>query len=374
MNNVIYIALDVHKNNIVAGLSRSAGESMILGEYVNTATGLKQLIKILHKIQEECDEIQICYEAGPCGYEVKRLLEKNGYLCQVIAPSLIPQRSGDRIKTDKRDALKLARLFRAGELTPIAVPTELQESVRDLVRCREDMSRALMSARQKANHFLVRHGYFYEGRNWTKGYFMWMKKIEFENKYLKETMNQYIDQIEHLYFQLDDIDREIAAVAETEEYKLKVNALRAYRGLSTLSAMVIITEIFTFSRFKNAPEFMSYLGVVPSEYSSGGSVMKGSLTKCGNKRVRRILVEAALHNRHEPKTSYAMRANLNKVDSELRNPPLKAMKRLHKRYYHLIFAGKPKPKAAAAVARELAGFIWHSMIIVESRIVNNQAA
>jgi len=371
MNNIAYVALDVHKNTIVAGMSLKAGESIIMGEYANSSSGLKKLLSRLNKLKNDFAEIRICYEAGPCGYEVKRILEKNGYHCEVIAPSLIPQRSGDRIKTDKRDALKLARLYRAGELTAIAVPTEFQESVRDLVRCREDISRALLAARQKTNHFLIRHGHFYEGRNWTKGYFAWMKTIEFNNKYLKETLNQYITHIEHLYFQLEDLDREIAKIAESDDYKMKVDALKAYRGISTLSAMVLIVEVVSFNRFAKARELMSYLGLVPSEYSSGGTMKKGALTKCGNKRVRRILVEAAWHNRHEAKVTYSMKANLKKIDAELRNPPLKALKRLNKRYYHLIFAGKPKSKVAAAVARELVGFIWHSMIIVESRLCTN---
>ncbi|MBP7583714.1 MAG: IS110 family transposase [Spirochaetes bacterium] len=371
MNNNAYVALDVHKNTIVAAISPKAGESTILGDYTNSKSGLKQLLSRLSKLSSDYEEIRICYEAGPCGYEVKRILEKNKYPCEIIAPSLIPQRAGDRIKTDKRDALKLARLYRAGELTAIAVPTELQESVRDLVRCREDISRALLAARQKANHFLIRHGCFYEGRNWTKGYFAWMKGIEFENRYLKETLNQYITHIEHLYFQLEDIDREMAKIAESDEYKTKVDALKAYRGINTLSAMVLITEVVSFRRFGKARELMSYIGIVPSEYSSGGTIKKGALTKCGNKRVRRILVEAAWHNRHDAKVTYPMKVNLKKIDAELRNPPLKALKRLNKRYYHLIFAGKPKSKAAAAVARELAGFIWHSMVIVESRLCNN---
>lgn len=374
MSTTAYIALDVHKSKIVAGVSFKAGSGEIIGEYANTRSGLNHLIKRMKSFLAEYEDLRICYEAGPCGYEVKRYLEKSGFSCEIIAPSLIPVKSGDRIKTDKRDALKLSRLFRAGELTVIAVPTELQESVRDLVRCREDISRALMAARQKANHFLIRHGYFYEGRNWTKGYFTWMKKLKFENCYLKETLSQYLNQIEHLYFQIEDIDRELAKIAETDEYKLKVDALKAYRGINTLSAMVLLTEVVTFSRFRNARELMSYLGIVPSEYSSAGMIRKGSLTKCGNKRVRRILIEAAWHNRHDAKVTYPMKVNFSKIDPELRNPPLKALTRLHKRYYHLIFKGKPKPKVAAAVARELAGFIWHSMIIVEARRNNNQAA
>ncbi len=374
MNTVAYIALDVHKNTIVAGISVEAGESSIIGEYANTESGIKQLLKKLKIIQGEYADIRICYEAGPCGYTIKRILEKKGFACDIIAPSLIPSKTGDRIKTDKRDTLKLARLYRAGELTSIAIPTEVQEAVRDLVRCREDISRALMAARQKTNHFLIRHGYTYDGRNWTKGYFTWIKKLDLGNRYLQETLNQYIYHIEHLYFQIDDIDREIEKIAETDEYKLKVDALRAYRGISTLSAMVIITEVVSFSRFSNARDLMSYLGMVPSEYSSGGVIKKGALTKCGNKRVRRILVEAAWHNRHQPRVTYPMRAQFKKIDAELRMPPLKALKRLHKRYYHLIFAGKAKSKVAAAVARELSGFIWHTMIIIESRINNSQAA
>lgn len=373
MKSMAYVALDVHKNTIVAGVSKNAGESEIMGEYTNLTSGLKQLMKSLGKLSNEFD-VCICYEAGPCGYEVKRILEKNSFSCDVIAPSLIPQKTGSRIKTDKRDALKLARLYRAGELTAITVPTEHQEAVRDLVRCREDVSRALQRARQQANHFLLRHGFSFDDHNWTKSHFIWIKKLKFENKFLDETMNKYINLIEHLSFQLDDIDREIAQIGETEEYKQKVDALRAFRGISTLSAMILLTEVISFRRFKNAKELMSYLGLVPSEFSSAGMIKKGSLTKTGNKRVRRILVEAAWHNRHKPRVTYAMKANLNKVDPELRTPPMKALVRLHKRYYHLIFSGKSKSKAAAAVARELVGFIWHSMVIVESRLCDHEAA
>ncbi len=201
-----------------------------------------------------------------------------------------------------------------------------------------------------------------------------MKKLVFNDKHLTETLNQYISHIEHLRFQLNDIDREIEQIAESDEYKLKVDALRAYRGINTLTAMVLITEVISFRRFGNASDLMSYLGMVPSEFSSGNVIKKGALTKTGNKRVRKILVEAAWHNRHQPRVTYPMKKHLNKIDAELRNPPLKALARLHKRYYHLIFAGKPKSKVAAAVARELVGFIWHSMIIIEMRLNTNQAA
>ncbi len=366
MNKITYVALDVHKKNIVMGESKKPGESEIGGEFLNIDSGIKKLLKKLKKISGE-SEVMICYEAGPCGYALKRILNKNGYNCEVVAPSLIPAKSGDRIKTDKRDAKKLARLFRANELTFINVPDEDQESIRDFIRCREDIMSDLKRVKQRLNHFLIRHGFHYSGTNWTKGYLIWMKSIKFDNNRLVLTLSQYVNQMELLSIQLNDMDKAIEEIALTNEYKEKVNALCAFKGIGTLSAMILISEIIDFNRFSNPKDLMAYLGMVPSEFSSGGKTKKGSITKCGNTRARRILIEAAHHSRHKPIIGMKMTKDLEKVNSDLRIAPTKALKRLHKRYYYLIFKGKPIQVAVVAVARELVGFLWHNMIIVEEQ-------
>lgn len=367
MKKINYIGLDVHKKNIVMGESTENGKAKITGEFLNTEAGVKKLLNKLNKLSEEY-ELKICYEAGPCGFALKRIFDSKEYNCNIIAPSLIPLASGNKIKTDKRDAMKLARLYRANELYFIEVPDEDKESVRDLIRCREDIMTDLKRARQRLNHFLIRHGYHYSGTNWTVGHHSWLKQLELGNKNLINVYSHYLNEIEYLSIQLKDLDKEIEAIANTETYRPKVEALCAFRGIATLTAMIIIAEVVDFSRFSNPRELMSYLGIVPSEYSSGGTVRKGSITKCGNKRARRALVEAAHHYRHRPVITGRMKKGLEAVEGELQIPPVKALKRLHKKYYHMIYRGKKTQTAVVAVARELTGFIWHSMILVENKI------
>jgi transposase len=367
MKKVNYIGLDVHKKNIVMGESREIREASISGEFLNTDSGVKKLIQKLNKLSEEY-EIKICYEAGPCGYALKRILEKKGYNCDIIAPSLIPVVSGNKIKTDKRDAIKLARLFRAGELTFIEVPDEDKESVRDLVRCRDDIMTDLKRAKQRLNHFLIRHGYHYTRSNWTKEHLKWIQQLELTDRNLQIVLSGYKNQIEYLEIQVNDFDKEIQEIAKSEKYDEKVKALCAYRGIGVLTAMIIISEVIDFSRFSNAREIMAYLGMVPSEYSSGTTVRKGSITKCGNKRVRRALIEAAHHYRHKPTITAKMKKDLEDTKAPFRVPPIKALKRLNKKYFQMIYRGKKTQTTVVAVGRELIGFIWHSMVLVENEI------
>lgn len=364
MNKICYIGLDVHKKNIVMGESIESGKGNMTGEFLNTDSGVSKLIKKLKHISTEHD-VRICYEAGPCGFTLKRVLEKHGFVCDVAAPSLIPQKAGDKIKTDKRDAIKLARLYRAGELTFISVPDEEKEAVRDLVRCRDDIMTDLKRAKQRLNHFFLRHGYSYPGSNWTEGHYKWINQIDIKNSILNNILSYYFNEIEFLNMQLKDIDKEIEKISLTEPYQEKVKALCAFRGIAILTAMIIISEVVDFSRFSNPKELMAYLGIVPSEYSSGGSVKKGSITKCGNKRVRKALVEAAHHYRHKPIITVKMKKDIQNTKEELRIAPVKALHRLHKKYYHLVFKGKPTQVAVTAVARELSGFIWYNMVLIE---------
>jgi transposase len=305
MNTVNYIALDVHKKNIVMASSKESGKAEFIGEFPNTDKGVRKLIQKLTSLSME-NEIKVCYEAGPCGYALLRILHNYNIACEIVAPSLIPIQVGNKIKTDKRDAKKIARLYRAGELTFITIPDKQKESLRDLIRCRDDIMTDLKRAKQRLNHFLIRHGYHYTGSNWTEGHFKWLNQIELDSNYDSNTFNYYFNEIEFLNLQLKNIDREIEKIAETEEYSTKVKALCAFRGVGILTAMIIISEVIDFNRFSNPRELMSYIGIVPSEYSSGGTIKKGSITKCGNKRVRRALVEAAHHYRHKPIISVKM--------------------------------------------------------------------
>lgn len=366
MKNLNYIGLDVHKNSIMMAESKEAGKANIVAEYPNTDPGVKKLVKKLKAFSEEY-EVRICYEAGPCGYALKRILDKHSFVCEIAAPSLIPVQTGNKIKNDKRDAKKLARYYRAGELTFISVPDEDKEALRDLVRCRDDVMIDLKRAKQRLNHFLIRHGFHYQGSNWTEGHQKWMTQLEFGNAYLDQTFYYYSNEVEFLKMQLKDMDKEIELIAETEEYREKVKALCAFRGIAVLTAMIILSEVIDFSRFSNPRELMAYLGIVPSEYSSGNTIKKGAITKCGNRRVRRALVEAAHHYRHNPVITVHMKRKLEATEPELRQAPLKALKRLHKRYYHFIFKGKVTQIAVVAVARELTGFLWHNMIILEGK-------
>ncbi len=366
MNKINYIGLDVHKKTIMVAISKEKGKAEIIGEYPNIDQGIKKLLKKLHTLSEEA-QLKICYEAGPCGYALLRILNDKKFECEIAAPSLIPIQAGNKIKTDKRDAIKIARLFRANELTFITVPDVEKESLRDLVRCREDIMTDLRKVKQRLNHFLIRHGYHYSGSNWTVDYFSWIVQLTFETSCLTKTFNFYYNELQFLKIHLKDIDKEIEVIAETDEYSAKVKALCAFRGVGILTAMIVISEVIDFSRFSNPKELMSYLGIVPSEYSSGGTVRKGSITKCGNKRVRRALIEASHHYRHKPVVSIKMKKQLEQTDPELRLAPLKALQRLHKRYYHLIFKGKSTQVTVVAIARELTGFLWHNMIILEGR-------
>ena len=367
MKNLSFIGLDVHKKNIVMGESLEPGDSQIVGEYPNTDSGIKKLLNKLNKISKEY-KLRICYEAGPCGYALKRILEDVGYNCDIVAPSLIPVVSGNKIKTDKRDAMKLARLFRAGELTFIEVPDEEKESVRDLVRRRDDIMTDLKRVKQRLNHFLIRHGFNYPRTNWTKEHLKWIQQLELSDMNLQNVLSCYMNEIEYLDIQLSELDQEIEEIANRDEYKEKVKALCAYRGIGVLTAMIIISEVIDFSRFSNARELMAYLGMVPREYSSGSHIKKGSITKCGNKRVRRVLIEAAHHYRHKPVINANMKKKLENTKAPLRVPPVKALKRLNKKYYQMIYRGKKSQTTVVAVGRELIGFIWHSMVLIEKEL------
>ena len=276
----------------------------------------------------------------------------------MIAPSLIPQKPGDRVKTDRRDAAKLARLHRAGELTAIGVPTEDQEAVRDLVRAREDARRARTDARHRLTKFLLRQGLRFPASNWTKKFWTWLKGVSFTRPEHAKVFQHYVDMVLHLDRQIEDLEKHIDIVAEREPFKAMVGRLGCLRGISTLAAMVILSEIYDLRRFATARQFMAFLGLVPSEHSSGQKQRRGGITKTGNGHVRRILVEAAWAYRHYPRVTSRQRKMLSQQPPAIADVCRKANLRLTRRFHRLEARGKRSPVAMTAIARELAGFVW----------------
>lgn len=353
----VWVGMDVHKETIcVAVLPHDAREARPPVTIRNRPEDIRRLFK---KLRAE-GPIRAVYEAGSCGYEVYRQLTALKMGCDVIAPSLIPVRAGDRIKTDRRDAPKLARLHRAGELTPIRVPTEQQEAVRDLVRCREDLREDILRERHRLLKFLLRHGRTFDtGRHWTRPHWAWLRQQRFDDATLQLVFDQYLARLESTLERQNAVDQEIERVAETKPYKAQVGRLRCLRGVDTLIAVALLAELYDFKRFTRAAEFMAFVGLVPSEHSSGSKQRRGGITKTGNSHVRRLLVQAAWHYRRPPRLrSLTMRRRWADQPADVVTHAQKAQERLHRRFLRFTGRGKPSQVAVTAVARELCGFVW----------------
>jgi len=353
-----FVALDDSKRKLVVGILRPGATEPELREIANEP---KLVRRLFERLQRE-GPVAACYEAGVSGYDLYRQITGLGVACQVIAPALTPRRPGQRIKTDKRDARKLVRLFRAGELTAIHVPGEAEEGVRDFLRCREDVRRDVGRWRHRVVKFLDRHGRRYlAGRNWTQRHWTWLRSQRFELPALQRTLEVSLFTLEQALTRLAELDREIDALAQTEPYRERVGWLRCFRGIDTRSAMILLAEIGDFQRFQRPRELMAYLGLVPSEHSSGDRERRGGLTKAGNTHARRVLVEAAWHYRHRPGLGRSLTARSHGQPAPCLTHAWRAQQRLHRRYRHLVGHGKRPPVAVAAVARELVGFIWAAM-------------
>lgn len=356
--HITHVAMDDSKHTIVLGILRPHASEPELRSIPNEP---RHLHRCFERLQRE-GRVIACYEAGPSGYDLYRQLTARGVPCQVIAPALTPRKPGDRIKTDRRDAAKLVRLFRAGELTPITVPDEAGEAARDLVRCREDVQEELRRWRHRLGKFLARHGRVYrDGRNWTHRHWAWLRSQRFPLPTLDRTYAEYRWTVEQFLARLADLDREIAALASTEPYRQPVGWLRCFRGIDTLAAMILLVEIGDFHRFETPRELMAYLGLVPSEASSGERQHRGSITKAGNTHARRILVEACWHYRHPPRLGRVLGQRSQGQPPAVRAQAWRAQQRLHHRYRHLVGHGKRPPVAVVACARELVGFVWAAL-------------
>jgi len=319
--------------------------------------------RLARKLRREATGEVVCaYEAGPCGYVVQRQFLAEGLACQVVAPSLIPSKPGDRIKTDRRDAKKLAELLRADLLTEVQPPSEEQEAVRDLCRCREDARHDLQRCRHRLGKFLLRKGVHYgQGRAWTERHRQWLFGLRLEPAAAQWTLESCLVGVEQLGVRLQELDRQLEEIAQTQPYREPVGRLRCFRGIDTLTAMVILTELHDIRRFRSARALMAYLGLVPGEHSSGEKTRRGGITKTGNRHLRRVLIEAAWHARHRPAIGKALRQRRQNQPVQAIAIADRAMHRLHRRYWRMLTMGKPPTKVVTAVARELAGFVWATL-------------
>lgn len=352
-----YVGLDVHKETIAVSVAEAnGGEVRYFGEIANTSEAVEKLVRQLRK---NGATLSFCYEAGPCGYGLHRQLTDLGWACQVVAPSLIPKKAGDRVKTDRRDSLSLARLHRAGELTAVSVPDDSQEALRDLTRAREDMKHLQRQAKQRLLAFLLRHGRRYDGKsNWTQAHFRWLEKVKFAQPAQQIVLQEYVDTVIACDKRVDNLEKQIEQAGQASRVWPVIEALMALRGVSLLAATTVVAEIGDLKRFARASQLMAYLGLVPSEYSSGGSTRRGGITKTGNGHVRRVLVEAAWTYRYAARKTAVVQRRAERAPQVVQDIAWSAQKRLCQRYRTLIGKGKLKVQVCTAVARELTGFIW----------------
>jgi len=331
-----YVGLDVSKEKISVAIAEAGREAP---RYWGTINHSHEAVRKLMKQLGEPSTLDVCYEAGPTGFDLYHWLTEMNIACTVIAPSLIPQRQGDRIKTDRRDALRLAQLFRAGELTPIHVPTRDQEALRDLVRAREDAREDLHRARQRMVHFLLRHHIHPPAsirRRWTKAYRIWLEKLTFTQTCEQTVHKEYLHRIFECEERLSRIDQALAEEASRGTLAPVVRALQALRGIALVYAVSIAAEIGSFERFRSPMQLMSFLGLVPREYSSGQTVRKGKMTKAGNALLRRVFVEAAWSYRYRPAIKGGLKTRLEGQDPAVQAISWKAQHRLHNKFFRLV--------------------------------------
>jgi transposase len=368
-----FLAIDAHADTLVASLAEGRdGEVRALGSIPNEPEAVRKLVKKLG----DPTSLRACYEAGPTGYALYWQLTALGVKCDVVAPTLVPTKPGDRVKTDRRDATKLVRCFRAGELTPVWVPDPAHEALRDLVRAREAAKKDQLRARHRLGKFLLRLGRKRptKMRPWGTHHMDWVRTQRFEHAAQEATHVDYLAEVDHAAARIQRLEKAIDEAVEKAppETRALIAGLQALRGVAQVAAVTLVAEVGRFSRFEKAKQLMGYSGLVPSEHSSGSSTWRGGITKTGNAHLRRVLVEAAWNCRYRPSLSGRHGKQAKQTSAEVRAIAWKAQHRLHGKYRKMAGRGKPLQEVATAVARELLGFVWAVGVQIERQQVGNR--
>ena len=368
MKKVRFLGLDVHAETIAVAVAEADGEVRSLGIIPNREESVRKLVKKLGAPEQ----LRACYEAGPTGYVLYWQLSALGVPCEVVAPTLVPVKAGDRVKTDRRDATKLARSYRAGDLTPVWVPDAAHEALRDLVRAREAAKQDQLRARHRLSKFLLRHGRRPPSgiKPWTLNYMHWVRQqVTFEQPAQEYTRLDYLHEVEHANDRIRRLEEAIVDAVNRAPAPIRqvIDALQALRGIASMAAVTIASELGQISRFTGARQLMGYSGLVPSEDSSGQRIQRRSITKTGNAHLRRVVIEAAWAYRHRPAVGATLRKRQQDLSQQVKELAWRAQHRLHQRYRSMAAAGKNQPKIVTAVGRELLGFIWAIGVQVENK-------
>jgi len=362
---LLYVGLDVHAQTVSIAIAGSSGE---VRNYGSVSSSLGTLEKTMCRIRKAHPgaELRVCYEAGPTGFVMARRFAQLGVDCTVVAPSLIPNRSGDRVKTDPRDAVKLARLHRAGELTGVHVPDATDEAMRDLCRARTDAVQDLRRGRAQLKAFLLRNGYRYSGKSaWTEAHRRYLRELVLPHAAQRVVLEDSLRAITTAEERIARLEEQMEVLLESWPMKPVAEALMGLRGFQTVSAMVLVSELGGAWRFSHPRQLMSYLGLVPTENTSGGRRRQGAISKAGNSHARWLLIEAAHHYRLSPKISKELSRRQEHLSTEIKDCSWKAQTRLHHRMMKLYARGKRPNKVIVAVARELVGFVWAIFRLME---------
>ena len=375
MSKIRFVGLDVHADTIAVAVAEPDGEVRSLGVIPNRLEVIRKQIAKLGPVTQ----LKACYEAGPTGYVLYWQLTALGVACEVVAPTLVPVKAGDKVKTDRRDAAKLARSYRAGDLTAVWVPDAAHEALRDLVRAREDARQDQHRARQRLGKFLLRHGCRPPGdvkKNWTQKHMTWIKsQVQFEQAASQAAFLDYVHEVEHAADRLERMEKAIddAIASAPPEIRDVVQALQALRGVGRMVAVSVVAEVGSLSRFQNPRQLMGYSGMVSSEHSSGNRIQRGGITKTGNSHLRRVIVEAAWAYQHKPWIGGWLAKRQQGLDEETKAIAWKAQWRLCTRYKKMAARGKNKPQIVTAIGRELLGFIWAIAVRTEARVAGKAA-
>lgn len=354
-----YVGIDAHKKDLFIAMLVGSQSTLMTWKTPNEPRAVRRLVKQLER--DAPGAVHVFYEAGPCGYALQRQLTTSRVRCDVVAPALIPRKPGERVKTNRRDARKLAELGRAGLLTTVQPPTPEDEAVRDLARARDDAREDLQRCRQRLGKLLLRRGLHFAGKNWTRAHRQWINGLTWTHAAERAVVDDYLLAIDHTEARLRELDARLSEIADTEPYREPVGWLRCFRGIDTLTAMLILAELHDVRRFTSAPALMAYLGLVPGEDSSGEKHRRGRITRTGNALVRRLLVETAWHYQHRPSVGVALTRRRQGQPGRVIAIADKAQQRLCRRFRTLAAEHKPAPKIAVAIARELAGFLWAAL-------------